>query len=115
MISKPTTEPPPVARPQLLGPFLQSIAREIVERDWALQRIERELNELQRRGQDDSAPALQLIAESAVHRRELRRANAEIRALGCMLLSRRPPTIYIPERDAGRSGWLWQPSRDMEV
>ena len=115
MVSKHTAEPPPVARPQLLGPFLQSIAREIVERDWALQRIERELNELERLKQEDSAPALQLMAESAVHRRELRRANAEIRALGCMLLSRRPPTIYIPERGSGRAGWLWQPSRDVEV
>ncbi len=101
----------PVRRTQRLAPLLAAIAREIAERDEALTRLEPVLLELERTNQEASPVAIQLIAEAAVHRRELRRASAEVRRLGCALISRRPPTIYIPGGVAGVGGWLWQESR----
>lgn len=92
-----------------LVPFLESIAREVAERDEALDRIERALVDLERRGLGRSPQAVQLIAEAALHRRELRSAGAELERVGCALLSRRPPTIHIA--GSGR-GWLWQTRKD---
>jgi len=96
-------------RVQNLAPLLEAIAVEVVDRCEALDRIERTLAALERHGLGDSGPALQLLAESAQHRRELRHAGVELRHLGCMLISRRPPTIYVREHaDSTGGGWLWQ-------
>ena len=110
---EPEVDSGPVPRVQNLVRFLESIATEIAERDEALDRIELWLAALWRQKQEDSALANQLIVESAVHRRELRHAIAELRRIGCLLLSRRPPTIYIRAKAVGGGGgWIWKKGRD---
>ncbi len=91
-----------------LRPLLESIAREIGERDASLDRIERELDRLEKRGRGEERAVLRLISEAAVERRELRRVVRELQRLGCVLLGRRPPTIGVP-RAGGSLVWLWQP------
>ena len=106
-----TKDGPPIQKVLRIEPLLGSIAREIAERDADLARIEGTLLELEQLKKESSPLALRLIANAAVHRCELRRIGAELRRLGCTLISRRPPTIFIPAKTSRRGGgWLWQPT-----
>jgi len=99
------------AKARVLVPLLESIAREVAERDRVLDRIERALAELEKARLGASALAVRLIADAAVQRRELRHASAELQRLGCVLIHRRPPTIYVTGEKAGNGAlWLWQTS-----
>lgn len=88
-----------------LLPLLESIGREIVEREEVVRRIEEELRGLDGRGKGWSRRADALTAEAAVHKRELRLARTEIEHLGCSLVGHHPPTVRIPGEV---HSWLWQ-------
>ncbi|MGH7151804.1 MAG: DUF2203 family protein [Planctomycetota bacterium] len=92
-----------------LLPLLESIAREMRERDEALRRILAELRGIEKREGGRSAEARLLAAEAADHRTALREIRSEIERLGCEGIGVRPPTIRIPA--AGVSDgetWVWR-------
>ncbi|MEX1023969.1 MAG: DUF2203 family protein [Planctomycetota bacterium] len=95
---------------QLL-PLLAGIGREIRERESRLTALETELALLQGlEGVDsDDARTLDLIAEMAVHRRELRFAEKELERLGCTVVGHSPLTIRIPGRvGETKRSFVWQ-------
>ena len=89
--------------------LLESIAREIEDRDEALRRVDAELRELERAGRGRSREAGCLNAEASLHLRELRCARSEIEGLGCSVIGFDPPTVRIPGPKGSQTpGWLWQ-------
>jgi hypothetical protein len=81
-----------------LLPLLQSIGREIEERNAALEAIEKRLEVLDACGRASSNAFLALTADAAEHRRELRYALEELNRLGCSVVGTTPLTIRIPGR-----------------
>jgi hypothetical protein len=79
-----------------LLPLLNSITREIEERSAALAELEARMSP------SEGMPFLaedelhNLVAEAAMHRRELRHAKEELLALGCSIVGTEPITIRIP-------------------
>ena len=87
---------------QALIPLLESIRREVFERQNAVQA-------LLRVGAVGIEGRAEIAWELSLHRRELARAEQELTRLGCSLVGRRPLTIRI--RCAARTGprsFLWQ-------
>jgi len=82
-----------------LLPLLNSITREIEERSAALAELEARMSPS---APSDGLPFLtedelrNLVAEAALHRRELRHAKEELLALGCSIVGTEPITIRIP-------------------
>lgn len=74
-----------------LIPLLRSIAREVVERQTSLERLDAALE----RASDERRAQL-LIGEAATQRRELRHAWSEVLRLGCSILGTQPVTFRIP-------------------
>lgn len=92
-----------------LLPLLESIAREMRERDEVLRRIAGDLRRLEKRGRGRSAEARLLGAEAADHRTAMRQARVEVERLGCEGIGVRPPTIRIPAAGGPEAEtWVWR-------
>jgi len=93
-------------RAKQLIPLLQSITAEVAERTRSVRRLERKLRAF---GEDkDSAEALNLRAELAEQRRELRHARTELEELGCTADDSDPRRVLIPGiRGEIDSGFRW--------
>ncbi|MCZ6597800.1 MAG: DUF2203 family protein [Planctomycetota bacterium] len=94
-----------------LVPFLDSITREILERSAALERLEARIAELESRsrGRAEENDLFDLVADAALHRRELRYAKKELDRLGCSIVGTEPLTIRIPGRQgASRRSFVWR-------
>ena len=86
-----------------LLPLLESIAREFQERGEALQALEARIRKLAK------GESVELVAEAAEHRRELRHAHEELDGLGCSVIGEEPLTFRIPGRvGQERHSFLWQ-------
>jgi hypothetical protein len=81
-------------RAERLLPLLDAIALEIAERRRALRRLER-ARAAARRTSARANHRESLVADIAVHRRELRHALEEVRRLGCTVVGLDPPTFRI--------------------
>jgi hypothetical protein len=101
----PTYEP---ADARALAPLLASIGRELDERGKRMAELEARLEELHASPFYD-ARGIELEAEAATHRRELRHCHEELVRLGCSVVGTTPLTIRIPTRVGGASRSLvWQ-------
>ncbi len=91
-----------------LVPLLESIAAEIRDR----LALVRELDDQVASISEDSLETtryLNLLAELATHRRELRLAKKECEGLGCVLEEGQPTRIYIPGSNGKlKSGFRWE-------
>ena len=88
---------------QRLIPLFQSIATEIGERRGALHLLEvRQLD-----SEPDSDHAIQLQAERANHRKEVRLALREITRLGCSVAREYPLRVLIPGPHGEADGFSW--------
>jgi len=99
------------AEARALAPLLDSLVRELLEREEALVAIDARIAEL-RASPFYSSELRSLEADGAVHRRELRHCHAELERLGCSIVGKTPVTIRIPSRrgNAPRS-LVWQPGQ----
>lgn len=92
-----------------LLPLLESIAREVRERDEVLRRIAGDLRRMEKRGRGRGAEARLLTAEAADHRTALRQIRTEVERLGCEEIGVRPPTIRIPAAGGPEAEtWVWR-------
>lgn len=89
-----------------LLPLLDVILREVTERRHELRILERRLRRA--REAEDVTDTLELRAQIALHRREIRLALAEVQELGCVIESDSPLQVLIPGAD-GRleGGYRW--------
>ncbi len=94
-------------RAKNLVPLLESISRELTERHAAIAKLERGLRSFP----DSEAPnaeELDLRAELATQRRELRLAQKELEKLGCAVDENDPGCIRIPGADGKlERGFQW--------
>ncbi len=81
-----------------LRPLLESIAREIEERDRSILILSRSLHRMRSTGADSLLHA-NAVAELAQHKRELRRAHEELTRLGCELDPALPQLVRVPGPD----------------
>lgn len=79
-----------------LLPLLNSITREITERQELLEKIEAGMKALDGKPQRTGLGIHDLVAEAAMNRRELRHAREELFRLGCSIVGTAPMTIRIP-------------------
>ena len=90
-----------------LVPLLDSITREIFERGRAVRALTRTLKLLR----DSDAPAVAILdvqAELANHKRELRHAREELESLGCAVDDAQPMRVIIRGADGSfEAGWAW--------
>ncbi|TDJ69318.1 MAG: DUF2203 family protein [Planctomycetota bacterium] len=91
-----------------LVPLLESIAAEIRERLASVRELDAKATALFE-DKLETTRYLNLLAELATHRRELRLAKKECEGLGCVLEQGQPTRIYIPGSN-GRidSGFRWE-------
>ena len=90
-----------------LLPLLDVITREISERSVAVRRLTRRVTEL-RELNGPQAELLDLEAELAGHKRELRHARTELESLGCAVDDAHPLRIMIRGSDGTFDrGYLW--------
>ncbi len=91
-----------------LVPLLESIAAEIRERLASVRELDGQATALFEDNLETTR-YLNLLAELATHRRELRLAKKECERLGCVLGEGQPTRIYIPGSN-GRieSGFRWE-------
>ena len=95
-------------RATALLPLLNSITREIQERQEKLDKLEDRIASLSGNPRNTS-DHLDLIAEAATHRRELRHAKEELLKLGCSIVGTAPITIRIPgQRGSERRSFVYQ-------
>lgn len=88
---------------QRLIPLFQSIATEVGERRGALHLLEvRQLDT-----EPDSDQAIQIQAERANHRKELRLALREVTRLGCSVAREYPLRVLIPGPNGDADGYSW--------
>ena len=80
-----------------LRPLLESIAREIAERNERVHVLNRSLRRLQ--GPADDVRAANVVAELAQHKFELRRAHEELATLGCELDPTEFGLVHVPGPD----------------
>ena len=91
---------PRIARRLL--PLVRSIGQEIVEREARLETF-------------GSGEDHETVAETAIQRRELRHAYAELEKLGCSVVGHEPLTLRIPAERNGRTrSLLWQLGRVLD-
>lgn len=81
-----------------LRPLLEAIAREIDERNQAIQKLTRASERRAARGVDQRSQA-ETTARLANHKRELRRASEELESLGCEMNPTDPTTVLVPGPD----------------
>ncbi len=103
----------------LLVPLLMGICSEIAERTASAHRLKRSIRTLESAA--DGQPGavedlLNLRAELANHRREIRLAKAEVTSLGCAFDESRPQRVLIPgENGSLASGYAWDLGTDSLV
>jgi phosphoketolase len=83
---------------EAMRPLLEAIARELEERNEAIERLTRATERRSARGADARSIA-NATAQLATHKREHRRALAEIEALGCTTDPNDPSTVLVPGPD----------------
>jgi hypothetical protein len=109
-----TKDRPALARAAALAPLLDSIGRELEERNGRLSAIEaRLLGLLGVEGPLAEAERHALSAARSSERRELRRCHAELERLGCNVLGTTPLTVRVRARREGGGGHstLWRAGR----
>jgi hypothetical protein len=79
-----------------LLPLLRSIGRELRERGRDIDRLEERLETLSEDRVENRVPIAQAESELACNRREVRRIERELTALGCNLDADHPMRILIP-------------------
>lgn len=90
-----------------LLPFLKSVATELDERRLALRRIEMRL-----RATDlDADHRVNLEAERANHKKEVRLSLDELSRLGCEIESKSPLRLLIPGPGGFETAFLWDATR----
>ena len=87
-----------------LIPFLASISNEVRERRIAIKRVDLQLES----EQPESDTSINLQAERANHRRELRLALKEVSRLGCTVSREFPLRVVIPGPNGELDGFLWE-------
>ena len=96
-------------RAQELLPLLESIGREIRERNARLDLIERRMDALNEQSNADENRLHQLVAEAAQHRRGLRLAKQELERLGCSVVGTAPLTFRIPgDGGTAKHSFVWR-------
>lgn len=99
---------------EALAPLLDSIGRELEQRNARLTEIEARQGQLRasrapRNGRRQSAELRQLDGEVSLQRRELRRCHDELEALGCSVVGTAPLTVRIPTSVGGAPrSQVWQ-------
>jgi len=88
---------------QALIPFFQSIAFEVTERRSALRKLEAQIATTS----PGSEQEVQLQADRANHRKEVRLALREITRLGCMIEREFPLSVSIPGPSGFADGYSW--------
>ena len=89
-----------------LVPLLEAITSELSDRMTKVQRLEARVEELKPARR--SSERLQLQAELATHRREVRLCRKELEALGCVNDEAHPTEVLIPGRDGNlEHGYRW--------
>ena len=102
---------PRTGHAQALLPLLRSITRELEERGSALSNLELRIERAEADEPVDREVLFRLTAEAAIHRREMRVAESELKRLGCSVVGTTPLTIRIPTSTRrGRGSLVWQPS-----
>jgi len=97
---------------EALKPLLDSIGRELKERQARLTKVETRMAEV-RASPFYSGEVRELEAEASLHRRELRYCHGELEELGCTVVGTTPLTIRIPTSVGGKSRSLvWQQSQE---
>ncbi len=94
-------------RASRLVPLLEAICQEVAERNHRIRILERRVEQL---GAEEQAGAegLELKAQLATHKREVRLAMRELDHLGCVVDQEHPSTICIPGRDGNLDcGFRW--------
>lgn len=87
-----------------LVPFLASIANEVRERRIAIKQIDKALAT----EQPESDTSINLQADRANHRRELRLSLKELTRLGCSVSREFPLRVVIPGLNGELDGFLWE-------
>lgn len=82
-----------------LTPLLLAIGREVDERFQSLRALGRKLS----RTRVDDREAQRIVAEMALHKRALRRAERELGRHGAGVMGTRPLTLRLAVQDAGRA------------
>ena len=89
---------------QRMIPLLDVIAREILERNAALEALKQRVL-----ATHDQAEVHGLLSAMAAHKRELRLARRELERFGCSIVGTDPVTVRIPCRIGGKErSLLWQ-------
>jgi hypothetical protein len=79
-----------------LVPLIRSIGNEIRERSGRVDVLEDRLGSLSSANDEHRMAIRQLESELSIHRRELRRAEKELKELGCQLDADHPLRVLIP-------------------
>ena len=91
-----------------LVPLLVSITAEIFERQAAIRELETRLSDVAAEDRGNRS-SLDVQAELAHHRRELRHAREELADLGCVQDELEPTQVRIPGQDGALdNGYSWQ-------
>ena len=95
---------------QKLVPLLDSIFREVAERRREVRLLEKQLSAMKREGAEPETAEqdrmVQLRAQLALHRRELRLARKEFERLGCEVDEHNPNRVLILGAN-GRQAFRW--------
>jgi hypothetical protein len=95
-------------RAHQLVPLLKSITKEMEERVAAIRRLEAQVETISAGGRDKGNVELDLQAELATQRRELRLAGKELERLGCIVDPTHPQRVLIPGSDGNiERGFRW--------
>lgn len=86
-----------------LVPLLQSIASELRDRRFAIKRLDHAIQS----STPESDRTLNLQADRANHRKEMRLALKEITRLGCSVAREHPLRVLIPGRSGEFDGFVW--------
>ena len=97
-----------------LVPLLVSIAAEIRERLASIRELDGQAAAISENNLE-TTQYLNLLAELATHRRELRLAKKECEGLGCVLEKGQPTRIYIPGSNGHRGGGFRWESGDSTI
>lgn len=103
----------------MLIPLLMGICNEISERSASAHRVKRSIRTLESAAAGEPGAVedlLNLRAELANHRREIRHAKEEIAGLGCAFDESRPQRVLIPgEKGDFANGYAWDLGTDCLV
>ncbi len=90
-----------------LVPLLESIMREVADRQRKILILEKRMNGLTEFPADE-AMHLELLAQLAAQRRQVRLSKKEIECLGCVVDKDQPNRVFIPGHDGNIDhGFRW--------